>query len=44
IPVEEDPSQVAKGVDPQLERAIEELKVRMAKQPAPPARPGAEKR
>ncbi len=44
IPVDEDPTALAKGVDPQLERAIEELKARMAKQAAPPARPAAEKR
>jgi tricorn protease len=44
IPVEEDPTQLAKGVDPQLERAIDELKARLAKQPAPPVRPAPEKR
>ena len=44
IPVEDDPTQLAKGADPQLERAIEELKARMAKQPSPPARPAPEKR
>lgn len=44
IAVEDDPSQLAKGVDPQLERAIEELLARMAKQPSPPVRPAPEKR
>ncbi len=44
IVVEEDPTSLAKGVDPQLERAIDELKKRLAAQPATPGRPGAEKR
>jgi tricorn protease len=44
ILVEEDPTSLAKGIDPQLERAIAELKTRMASQPATPARPAAEKR
>ena len=44
ILVEEDPSSLAKGIDPQLERAIDELKKRMSAQPARPARPAPEKR
>jgi tricorn protease len=45
IKVEEDPAQLAKGSDPQLERAIAEV-VRLVKEkpPAPPARPAYEKR
>jgi len=45
IRVEEDPSQLAKGTDTQLERAIVEV-LRLAKEkpPAPPARPAYEKR
>jgi len=37
IPVVDDPAQLAKGVDPQLERAITEIKDGLAK--TPPARP-----
>ena len=44
IPVEEDPAQLAKGSDPQLERAIQEVMKRIASQPKAPARPQYEKR
>lgn len=44
ILVEEDPSQLAKGIDPQLERAIEEVLRRVKEQPAVPARPAYERR
>ena len=45
IKVEEDPSQLAKGIDPQLERAIAEVqRLVREKPPAPPARPAYEKR
>ena len=44
IEVADDPTQLAKGMDPQLERAIEELKKQMAAAPARPARPAAERR
>jgi tricorn protease len=44
IEVEDDPSQLAKGVDPQLQRAIKEVMDRVAKTPRPPARPEYEKR
>jgi tricorn protease len=44
IVVTEDPTALAKGTDPQLERAIKEVSDRVAKQPAPPARPGYERR
>ena len=45
IKVEEDPAQLAKGTDPQLERAIvEALRLVKEKPPAPPARPAYEKR
>ena len=44
IQVDEDPTSLAKGVDPQLERAIEEVKRRIAGQPPAPKRPAAEKR
>ena len=44
IPVEEDPAQLAKGTDPQLERAIQEVMKRIAAQPKAPARPAYEKR
>jgi tricorn protease len=44
IPVDEDPSQLAKGVDPQLERAIQEILERIkAQKPAVP-RPPYERR
>ncbi|HEU4927242.1 MAG TPA: S41 family peptidase, partial [Vicinamibacterales bacterium] len=44
IAVPEDPTALAKGTDPQLERAIKEVTDRVAKQPPTPARPGYEKR
>jgi tricorn protease len=44
IRVEEDPTQLAKGNDPQLERAIKEVMDRIAKQPKTPTRPAYEKR
>jgi tricorn protease len=45
IPVEEDPSQLARGVDPQLDRAIAEiLRQIKEKPPTPPARPKYEDR
>jgi len=44
IPVEDDPAQLAKGNDPQLQRAIEEVTKRIAAQPKPPAQPAYEKR
>jgi tricorn protease len=44
IPVEEDPAQLAKGTDPQLIRAIQEVMKRIAAQPRTPARPAYEKR
>jgi tricorn protease len=44
IAVAEDPSALAKGTDPQLERAIKEVTDRVAKQPAMPTRPAYEKR
>ncbi len=44
IPVGEDPTALAKGSDPQLERAIKEVTDRMAKQPATPPRPAYERR
>jgi tricorn protease len=44
IPVDEDPAQLAKGTDPQLERAIQEVTRRIAAQPKAPARPSYEKR
>jgi tricorn protease len=42
IVVNEDPTQLAKGVDPQLQRAIDEVQKRMAAQPKAPGRPGYE--
>jgi tricorn protease len=44
IKVDEDPTQLAQGSDPQLERAIKEIKDRVAKYPAPPTRPAYELR
>jgi tricorn protease len=44
IPVAEDPSQLAKGTDTQLQRAIAEVQDRIAKAPKPPSRPPYEKR
>jgi hypothetical protein len=42
--VDEDPTSLAKGTDPQLERAIKEVTERIAKTPPAPARPSFEKR
>jgi tricorn protease len=44
IPVDENPTELAKGNDPQLERAIQEVQQRLAQMPAAPKRPAAEKR
>jgi tricorn protease len=44
IVVDEDPTALAKGTDPQLQRAIQEVTARMAAQPKRPARPAYEKR
>ena len=44
IPVDENPTELAKGNDPQLERAIQEVTQRMSASPPPPKRPAAEKR
>jgi tricorn protease len=44
IPVEEDPTQLAKGTDPQLQRAIQEVMTRVNAQPKRPAQPPYEKR
>jgi len=44
IRVDENPTQLAKGLDPQLERAIKEVSDRIAKQPRSPARPAYETR
>jgi tricorn protease len=44
IPVEDDPAQLAKGTDPQLQRAIEEVTKRIAAAPKPPAQPAYERR
>lgn len=44
IPVEDDPAQIAKGTDPQLERAIQEVMKRIAAQPPAPKQPPYEKR
>lgn len=44
IEVEDDPTQLAKGTDPQLERAIQEVQRLVKAQPAKPARPAYEKR
>jgi tricorn protease len=44
IQVEDDPTQLAKGTDPQLERAIKETLDLMAKLPPVPARPPYERR
>jgi tricorn protease len=44
IPVQEDPSALAKGHDPQLQRAIAEVMDRVAKAPKVPGRPAYEKR
>jgi tricorn protease len=42
--VDEDPSQLAKGTDPQLQRAIQETMTRINAQPKRPAQPPYEKR
>jgi tricorn protease len=44
IEVVDDPSQLAKGTDPQLARAIKEVQELIAKLPKPPVRPAPEKR
>jgi tricorn protease len=44
IAVDDDAFQLAKGTDPQLDRAIKEVVDRAAKTPKPPARPAYEKR
>jgi tricorn protease len=44
INVDEDPTQLAKGIDPQLDRAIKEVIGAVAKAPKPPERPAYEKR
>ena len=44
IVVPEDPTALAKGADPQLQRAIDEVQKRMATQPKQPARPPYETR
>jgi tricorn protease len=44
IAVEEDPTALAKGTDPQLERAIKEVTDRMAQEPPAPSRPAYERR
>jgi tricorn protease len=44
ITVEEDPTQLAKGVDPQLERAISEVLERLKSSPPAPKRPEYERR
>jgi len=44
IDVVDDPTQLAKGVDPQLERAIKEVMTAVEKQPKRPAPPAYTKR
>jgi tricorn protease len=44
IKVDEDPSALAKGTDPQLDRAIDEVMRRVREQPATPPRPAYERR
>jgi tricorn protease len=44
IPVDENPTELAKGIDPQLERAIQEVMARIKEQPALPSRPQYERR
>jgi tricorn protease len=45
IPVVDDPAQLVRGTDPQLERAIQEVQRLIREQPpTPPKRPGYEKR
>jgi hypothetical protein len=42
--VDDDPAQLAKGTDPQLQRAIKEVTDRVAKAAKAPGRPAYEKR
>ncbi|HEV8209719.1 MAG TPA: PDZ domain-containing protein [Vicinamibacterales bacterium] len=44
VPVDDDPTQLAKGTDPQLQRAIDEILKRIAAAPKPAAQPAYEKR
>lgn len=44
IPVAEDPTALARGTDPQLQRAIEEVLERVEQMPAVPERPAYERR
>ncbi len=44
IPVEDDPARLARGVDPQLERAIQEVQRLIRERAVPPGRPGYERR
>jgi tricorn protease len=44
IEVLEDPSQLARGVDPQLDRAIEEVLTALKETPPLPSRPEYERR
>ena len=44
IRVDEDPTALARGTDPQLERAIQEIQTRLQQTPAKPKQPGYEKR
>jgi len=44
IAVDDDPTQLAKGTDPQLQRAIDEILKRIAAAPKPPSQPAYEKR
>ncbi len=44
IAVDEDPTALAKGTDPQLQKAIDEVSKRIAALPKPPAQPAYEKR
>jgi tricorn protease len=44
IPVDDDPAQLAKGSDPQLQRAIDEVMKRIAAAPKQPSQPAYEKR
>jgi len=42
--VDDDPSQLAKGIDPQLQRAIDEVTKRIAAAPKGPSQPADERR
>jgi tricorn protease len=44
IVVDDDPAQLAKGIDPQLQRAIKEVSEAVAKAPKAPVRPAYERR